>query len=130
MSLLTIRNLTVTYGAGESAVRAVDGVDLDVSAGEVVGLAGESGCGKSTLALGVARLLPRGASLTADELSFAGTDLQAVDETDLRALIRRGAGDQQIADAWRTATWGKLPGHAINDPSFLQPDRPMSAIGG
>jgi len=86
MSLLTIRNLTVTYGAGESAVRAVDGVDLDVSAGEVVGLAGESGCGKSTLALGVARLLPRGASLTADELSFAGTDLQAVDETDLRAL--------------------------------------------
>jgi cyclic pyranopterin phosphate synthase len=31
---------------------------------------------------------------------------------------------------WRSTTWGKLPGHGINDPSFLQPDRPMSAIGG
>jgi cyclic pyranopterin phosphate synthase len=51
-------------------------------------------------------------------------------ETDLRALLRSDADDEQIADAWRTAMWGKLPGHGINDPSFLQPDRPMSAIGG
>jgi len=85
MSLLRIRNLTVTYG-GEATVRAVDGVDLDVSPGQVVGLAGESGCGKSTLALAVARLLPRGAEVSADELSFAGTDLRAVDEAGLRAL--------------------------------------------
>ncbi|GAY18308.1 ABC transporter ATP-binding protein [Mycobacterium sp. shizuoka-1] len=83
MTLLSIRNLTVTYGAG---VRAVDGVDLDISAGEVVGLAGESGCGKSTLALAVARLLPRGAVATADELSFAGTDLRSVAEAELRAV--------------------------------------------
>lgn len=83
MTLLSIRNLTVTYGTG---VRAVDGVDLDVSAGEVVGLAGESGCGKSTLALAVARLLPHGASAAADEMTFAGTDLRAVQESELRAL--------------------------------------------
>jgi cyclic pyranopterin phosphate synthase len=51
-------------------------------------------------------------------------------ETDLRALLRGDADDEQIAEAWRTAMWGKLPGHGINDPSFLQPDRPMSAIGG
>jgi cyclic pyranopterin phosphate synthase len=51
-------------------------------------------------------------------------------ETDLRALLRGGAGDEEIADAWRGAMWAKLPGHGINDPSFLQPDRPMSAIGG
>ena len=34
------------------------------------------------------------------------------------------------ADRWVIAMRGKLPGHGIDDPSFLQPDRPMSAIGG
>ena len=51
-------------------------------------------------------------------------------ETDLRALLRGGASDREIADTWRTAMWGKLAGHGIDDPGFLQPDRPMSAIGG
>jgi cyclic pyranopterin phosphate synthase len=51
-------------------------------------------------------------------------------ETDLRGLLRDGAGDEEIADAWRTAMWGKHAGHGIDDPSFLQPARPMSAIGG
>ncbi|MDQ6657137.1 MAG: GTP 3',8-cyclase MoaA [Actinomycetota bacterium] len=51
-------------------------------------------------------------------------------ETDLRGPLRGGARDSEIADLWRTAMWGKLPGHGINDSSFLQPDRPMSAIGG
>jgi cyclic pyranopterin phosphate synthase len=51
-------------------------------------------------------------------------------ETDLRDLMRSGADDDQLAEVWRTAMWGKQPGHGINDPSFLQPDRPMSAIGG
>jgi GTP 3',8-cyclase len=51
-------------------------------------------------------------------------------ETDLRAMLRGGASDAEIADAWRAAMWGKLAGHGIDDPGFLQPDRPMSAIGG
>jgi cyclic pyranopterin phosphate synthase len=51
-------------------------------------------------------------------------------ETDLRALLRDGASDREIADTWRAAMWGKLAGHGIDDPGFLQPDRPMSAIGG
>lgn len=51
-------------------------------------------------------------------------------ETDLRGLVRGGADDEQIAAAWRTAMWGKLAGHGIDDPGFLQPQRPMSAIGG
>ena len=56
--------------------------------------------------------------------------LFARQETDLRALLRGGAGDEEIAARWRDAMWGKLPGHGIDDPSFLQPARPMSAIGG
>jgi GTP 3',8-cyclase len=51
-------------------------------------------------------------------------------ETDLRDLARSGADDARIAERWREAMWGKLPGHGIDDPSFLQPSRPMSAIGG
>jgi GTP 3',8-cyclase len=51
-------------------------------------------------------------------------------ETDLRALLRAGASDAEIADAWRGDMWAKRPGHGIDDPAFLQPARPMSAIGG
>jgi len=51
-------------------------------------------------------------------------------ENDLRSLLRGGASDEEIAAQWQAAVAVKLPGHGINDPSFLQPDRPMSAIGG
>ena len=51
-------------------------------------------------------------------------------ESDLRGPLRAGASDDELARAWRRAVAVKLPGHGINDPSFLQPDRPMSAIGG
>ncbi|MEX7472568.1 GTP 3',8-cyclase MoaA [Mycobacterium adipatum] len=51
-------------------------------------------------------------------------------ETDLRALLRGGADDDALEAAWRTAMWAKPAGHGINDPSFVQPVRPMSAIGG
>jgi GTP 3',8-cyclase len=56
--------------------------------------------------------------------------LFATREHDLRGMLRDGATDGELADAWRTAMWGKLPGHGIADPSFVRPDRPMSAIGG
>jgi cyclic pyranopterin phosphate synthase len=52
------------------------------------------------------------------------------DETDLRELMRGGADDEALATAWAGAMWAKRPGHGIDDPSFLQPARPMSAIGG
>ncbi|WP_238163835.1 GTP 3',8-cyclase MoaA [Kribbella pittospori] len=51
-------------------------------------------------------------------------------ESDLRSALRGGADDEELADRWRRAMRNKLPGHGINDPSFLQPTRPMSAIGG
>ncbi|MBB3601942.1 cyclic pyranopterin phosphate synthase [Mycolicibacterium sp. BK556] len=56
--------------------------------------------------------------------------LFAADETDLRALLRGGADDDALELAWRSAMWRKAAGHGINDPGFVQPQRPMSAIGG
>jgi cyclic pyranopterin phosphate synthase len=51
-------------------------------------------------------------------------------ETDLRGPLRDGADDAAIETQWRRAMWAKPAGHGINDPSFIQPARPMSAIGG
>ncbi len=56
--------------------------------------------------------------------------LFAREESDLRAALRGTANDQEIADQWRLAMMTKRPGHGIDDESFLQPTRPMSAIGG
>jgi len=57
------------------------------------------------------------------------------EETDVRALLRDASLSEDqirsgIADTLRKVTHAKLPGHGINDPSFIQPARPMSAIGG
>ncbi|SCF43129.1 GTP 3',8-cyclase MoaA [Micromonospora mirobrigensis] len=56
--------------------------------------------------------------------------LFATEESDLRGALRAGADDEELARRWRTAMWGKRAGHGIDDPTFLQPARPMSAIGG
>ncbi len=56
--------------------------------------------------------------------------LFARQESDLRGALRGTASDEQIADQWRLAMMTKRPGHGIDDQTFLQPTRPMSAIGG
>jgi cyclic pyranopterin phosphate synthase len=66
--------------------------------------------------------------LTAD--GQVRTCLFAREESDLRGALRAGASDDELARRWETAMWTKKPGHDIDDPGFLQPARPMSAIGG
>ncbi|MFE7381194.1 GTP 3',8-cyclase MoaA [Streptomyces zhihengii] len=56
--------------------------------------------------------------------------LFATEETDLRTALRSDAPDEEIARIWKQAMWGKKAGSGLDDPSFLQPERPMSAIGG
>lgn len=51
-------------------------------------------------------------------------------ETSLRDLMRAGASDDEVMAAWAGEMWRKKPGHGMDDEGFLQPDRPMSAIGG
>jgi GTP 3',8-cyclase len=56
--------------------------------------------------------------------------LFSAEEAGFWGFLRTGPHDDAIAAAWRAAMWAKPAGHGINDPDFIQPDRPMSAIGG
>ncbi len=51
-------------------------------------------------------------------------------ETDLLEPMRAGATDDDLAELWRGAMWAKPAGHGLDDPTFAQPARTMSAIGG
>ncbi|MEU6883542.1 ABC transporter ATP-binding protein [Streptomyces sp. NPDC046712] len=90
MSLLEVRNLSVTYGSGAAAVPAVRGVDLTLAAGQKLGVAGESGCGKSTMALALLRLLPPSARLTG-EILLDGEDVLTMKWGRLRSVRWAGA---------------------------------------
>ena len=83
--VVSVRDLRVYYGTPRGTVRAVDGVSLDIGAGEVLGLVGESGCGKSTLGRGILGLLPEGA-VSDGEVLYDGRNLVAMSARELRRL--------------------------------------------
>ncbi|GGK65775.1 ABC transporter ATP-binding protein [Ornithinimicrobium pekingense] len=87
-ALLSVRDLTVTFGRGRKAFRAVDGVDFDVYPGQTVGLVGESGCGKSVTSLAIMGLLPGRGNTVGGRVTFAGEDLLSMPADQLRD--RRG----------------------------------------
>jgi dipeptide transport system ATP-binding protein len=89
MSLLELKNLTVTFATSSGPFKAVDGVDLSVDTGEVVAIVGESGSGKSVAMLAVMGLLPRTATVTADVMQFGGHDLLTMDAAEKRKIIGR-----------------------------------------
>ena len=79
-TLIDVRGLAVNYGP----VRAVDGIDLTIAAGEILGLAGESGCGKSTVANALMQILRPPAQITGGSISFRGEDLVGLSKERLR----------------------------------------------
>ena len=100
--LLTVRDLRVAYAGPEGPAPALRGVSFDVGR-ERVGIVGESGSGKSTVGRAILRLLPRGATLSAETLRFREVDLARAREREMRRV--RGA---------RIAMILQDPRHALN----------------
>jgi peptide/nickel transport system ATP-binding protein len=84
-AVVSVRGLHVWYATEGDPARAVDGVSLDVRAGETLGLVGESGCGKTTLGRAILGLLPDSAAV-AGEVRFQGRDLVGLSPRELREL--------------------------------------------
>jgi len=82
--LLSIVDLCVDYISDDGIARAVNHVNLDIYAGETVGLAGESGCGKSTLAFAIANLHSAPALISSGQIKFQGKDVLAMNQEELR----------------------------------------------
>ncbi len=87
MALLEIRNLSVEFQTVAGLFTAVDGIDLAVEEGDVMGIVGESGSGKSVTMLAVMGLLPWTARIRADVLAFAGRDLLTLRGRERRRII-------------------------------------------
>lgn len=85
--LLDIKNLRVIYKTDSDTIYALNGVNLSIRKGEVLGLVGETGAGKSTIALSVMKLLPQKVGFVTDgSITFAGMDIMAASEADMRAI--------------------------------------------
>lgn len=90
--LLDIQGLRTQFGSGRDAVNAVQGVDLKVGAGEILGLVGESGCGKSVLALSILRLIQSPGRIVGGQVVFGGRDVLAMTSRELSAWRGRDIG--------------------------------------
>lgn len=84
--VLSLRGIKAYFNLDQITVKAVDGVDLDVYPGEVLGIIGESGCGKSALLHTVLRLLPPNAYFSG-RVIYEGVDLLRIKESEARRVI-------------------------------------------
>ena len=83
--LLSIRGLSVTFDTLQGPFRAIEGIDLDVDAGETLAIVGESGCGKSVLGHATMRLLDDIAAVKG-RVTFKGRDVYSMKKDELRSL--------------------------------------------
>lgn len=90
--VLSVRGLTTVFGHGAQELRALDGVDLTVNAGEIVALVGESGSGKSLTGFSINGLLPAAARVTGGSMKLGDTDLRRLTQGEMRHVRGRQVG--------------------------------------
>jgi peptide/nickel transport system ATP-binding protein len=120
--ILEVRDLRVQFFLDEGTVRAVDGVDLDVFPGQVVGIVGESGCGKSVSMKAVLRILEPPGRIVSGEVRFrrqgaAGTSEEVVDlaRLDARGPAMRAIRGGEIALIPQEPMAAFSPVHTVGD---------------
>ncbi len=109
--MLSVRDLSVYFSSSRGEVKALDGVSLDVSEGEIVGLAGESGCGKTTLSLAVSRLIYPPGRIASGSILFEGNDVLKLTATQFRETYRW----KKIAMIFQGSMNGFTPVFTIGD---------------
>ncbi|SFB87539.1 oligopeptide/dipeptide ABC transporter ATP-binding protein [Collimonas sp. OK412] len=87
MALLEIKQLRVEFGSAASPFTAVDGLDLSIEAGEVVGIVGESGSGKSVTSLALMGLIDYPGRVKGERMAFDGRDLLKMPEKERRGML-------------------------------------------
>jgi ABC-type glutathione transport system ATPase component len=123
--VLHVSDLEVHYGLRRKRRRALDGVSLDVSAGETVGLIGETGSGKSTLARAVLGLVPT----SAGRIVIDGEDVSGYHQRQWRRLRRRGVVQYVFQDPLRSLDPDLTIEDSLVEPLLIQgvPRREASA---
>ncbi len=86
ISVLRIKGLTVSFRTRQGVLKAVNGVDLDIQKGEILGLVGESGGGKSMVGLSILRLVPEGGRIEEGEILFEERNLLDLTENNMRSI--------------------------------------------
>jgi peptide/nickel transport system ATP-binding protein len=91
-ALLNVRDLTVEFSTFEGVGRAVNGVDLRVDEGQIVGLVGESGSGKSVVTSAIVNLVARPGRIVSGAVEYGGRDLLRMPESELQRIRGREIG--------------------------------------
>jgi oligopeptide/dipeptide ABC transporter ATP-binding protein len=116
--VLDITGLKTHIQLSSALVRAVDGIDLHLDAGETLGVVGESGCGKSMTGLSIMGLLPPGGSIVDGSVMFGDTDLTALSPDEMRK-IRGNSIAMVFQDSLTALNPTKTIGYQVAEPAWL-----------